>query len=406
MKQEETSSASSFAGLGIKSGILTQLIKIDYKIPTPIQRQLIPIAIRGEDVIGIAQTGTGKTLAFAVPIIQKIAAIKGQALIIAPTRELALQIDETFQKVGFVFGLRSVVLIGGAPIGPQIRKLKGQNHVIIATPGRLLDHLGQKNLTLARVHTAVLDEADRMLDMGFEPDIKKILGQLAPERLQTMLFSATMPENISKIANRYLKKPLRIEISPAGTAPSEVEQEIFIVAQTKKGELLKKVLDEYTGSILIFCRTKFGVKKIAQTIGRLGHSSAEIHSNRSLGQRKEALAGFKSGKYRILVATDIASRGIDVVGISLVINYDLPEKPEDYVHRIGRTGRAGLSGKAISFVPPEQKYAIRTIERLIKTTLAVKTMTGITEQPQQGNFIRNKSRHQAKRRSYGGRFRR
>jgi len=243
--------------------------------------------------------------------------------------------------------------------------------------------------------------------MGFEPDIKKILSHLKKDGLQTMLFSATMPENISKIANTYLKKPLRIEVSPVGSAATDVEQEIFIVSPTKKEELLKKILTEYTGSVLMFCRTKYGVQKLTRTIGMSGHTATEIHSNRSLAQRKQALAGFKSGRYRILVATDIASRGIDVIGISLVINYDLPEKAEDYVHRIGRTGRAGLSGKAISFVAPEQKYSVKTIEKLINSTLAVKTVEGITEKPQPiGNFVQNKNKYAPKRRSFNRRFRR
>jgi len=407
MIQQEKNTPISFEGLGIKPGLLTQLEKLKYTIPTPIQHQLIPIAIKGEDVVGIAQTGTGKTLAFAIPIIQKIAAIKGMALIIAPTRELALQIDEVFRKLGSLLNLRTTVLIGGAPMGAQIRGLRNGNHVLIGTPGRILDHLQQKTLNLDKVHTAVLDEADRMLDMGFEPDIKRILGHLKKENLQTMLFSATMPEDISKIANNYLKKPLRIEVSPVGSAARDVEQEIFIVAPAKKEELLKKILNEYTGSVLMFCRTKYGVQKLARIISLIGHTATEIHSNRSLGQRKQALAGFKSGRYRVLVATDIASRGIDVVGISLVINYDLPEKAEDYVHRIGRTGRAGLSGKAISFVAPEQKYSVKTIERLIKTTLAVKIVEGITEQPQpKGNFIPNKNKYSPKRRSFNRRFRR
>lgn len=406
MTQEQTKTPLSFEGLGIKPGLLTQLTKLNFTIPTPIQHQLIPIAIKGEDVVGIAQTGTGKTLAFAIPIIQKIALIKGMALVIAPTRELALQIDETFRKLGSILNLRTTVLIGGAPMGMQIIGLRNGNHIIVGTPGRILDHLQQKTLRLDNVHTVVLDEADRMLDMGFEPDIKKILGHLKKDGLQTMLFSATMPENISKIANTYLKKPLRIEVSPVGSAATDVEQEIFIVSPTKKEELLKKILTEYTGSVLMFCRTKYGVQKLARIIGMSGHTATEIHSNRSLAQRKQALAGFKSGRYRVLVATDIASRGIDVIGISLVINYDLPEKAEDYVHRIGRTGRAGLSGKAISFVAPEQKYSVKTIEKLIKTTLAVKTVEGITEKIQEGNFIQNKNKYAPKHRSFNRRFKR
>ena len=406
METQDNKRQRSFKNLSIKDSLLGQLEKLNYQVPTPIQHQLIPIAIKGEDVIGIAQTGTGKTLAFAIPIIQKIADNKGQALVIAPTRELALQIEETFKKIGFAFGLKTVVLIGGTPMGPQIRQIKNRYHVIIATPGRLLDHLTQKTLLLDKVQTLILDEADRMLDMGFEPDIKKIFAQLKDQDLQTMLFSATMPVSIARIANKYLKKPLRIEISPAGSTARDIAQEIFIVTQGKKEDLLKNLLEKNKDSVLIFCRTKFGVKKIAKTLRLWGHTADEIHSNRSLAQRRQALAGFKSGRYKILVATDIASRGIDVTAISLVINYDLPEQPEDYVHRIGRTGRAGLSGKAISFVPPEQKYNIKVIEKLIKTNLPIKTVQGITQQPDTSNFVSQKKSRQKRRRSFGKKYRR
>ncbi len=376
----------SFYGLGIAPALLEILEKLKYTVPTPIQHHAIPVAIEGKDLIGIAQTGTGKTLAFCVPMLQLIAQNKGRGLIVLPTRELALQVDEVFHKVGKQFGLRTAVLIGGASMGNQIQSLKKDPHVIVATPGRLNDHLqsrwqshrgssirnesGQKPLSLDKITILVLDEADRMLDMGFLPQIQKILNAL-PKQRQTMLFSATLPPTIMRIATSHMKLPLHIEVSPSGTAAENVMQEIFIVRKDAKIRLLEKILGEYKGSTLIFTRTKYIASRIARAVRAMGHTASEIHSNRSLGQRKEALAGFKRGSYRVLVATDIASRGIDVVGIELVVNYDLPSNSEDYVHRIGRTGRAGTEGHAISFALPEEQYEIRSIERLIRKNLRV-----------------------------------
>lgn len=375
MRQENTN--VTFSSLGIAPNLLDRLDELKFIHPTPIQEKTIPQGIAGEDLIGIAQTGTGKTLAFAIPVMQRVAATKKTGLIILPTRELALQVDETFRKVGGSFGLRTAILIGGGSMSMQLRDIRKKPHVVIATPGRLIDHMDQKNISLETVGTLVLDEADRMLDMGFEPQLKRILTGVPTER-QTLLFSATMPEEISIIARKYMKKPLRIEVAPAGTAAERVDQEVFIVPKNDKLDLLQKILSEYRGTILVFSRTKHGAKKIALAIRKMGHTSAEIHSNRSLGQRKEALQGFKSGRYRILVATDIAARGIDVTGIELVVNFDLPDHTEDYVHRIGRTGRAGATGKAISFAVPEQKGDIRQIERLIRSRLLVKTPAGET----------------------------
>jgi ATP-dependent RNA helicase RhlE len=252
----------------------------------------------------------------------------------------------------------------------QLRSLRLKPHVIIATPGRLIDHLEQRTVTLSNVGILVLDEADRMLDMGFEPQIKRILSAVPQDR-QTMLFSATMPPEIGKIAMKYMKQPLRIEVAPSGTAAEKVEQEVFMVHRDLKILLLEKLLAEYKGTVLVFSRTKHGAKKIARIVNHLGHRAAELHSNRSLSQRIEAMNGFRSGKYRVLIATDIAARGIDVTGIELVLNYDLPENTDDYVHRIGRTGRAGLAGKAISFACPEQKRDIQDIERLIRARLPI-----------------------------------
>ncbi|MBT5016344.1 DEAD/DEAH box helicase [Candidatus Peregrinibacteria bacterium] len=373
-------SHETFYGLGIAPGLLKRLDALKFVKPTPIQYKAIPIAIRGEDMIGIAQTGTGKTLAFAIPMLQRLSALKCQGLIICPTRELALQADETLQKIGRPIGLKTVVIIGGTNIGPQIRKLKAKFDIILATPGRLIDHLQQKTFSMHNIGVLVLDEADRMLDMGFEPQIKKIMAVL-PSKRQTMLFSATMPAKISQIANKYMAKPLRVEVAPSGSTAEKVEQELFIVPKNQKMALLSQLLTEYKGTVLVFSRTKYGAKKIARVINGIGHSAAEIHSNRSLNQRKAALEGFKAGRFRVLVATDIAARGIDVTEIELVVNFDLPDNSEDYVHRIGRTGRASHSGKAISFACPEQRKDVQAIERLIKLQLPVLPLPDLPKIP-------------------------
>jgi ATP-dependent RNA helicase RhlE len=365
----------TFNGLGIAPKLLEILGKLNFVTPTPIQHQSIPTALEGKDLMGIAQTGTGKTLAFGIPMIQRLAQNKGKGLILLPTRELAVQVDESLNKIGQPLGLKTAILIGGENIGKQMRQLRQNPHIIIATPGRLIDHLEQKSIKLDAVSILVLDEADRMLDMGFAPQIKKILVTI-PKVRQTMLFSATMPPEIVDIARTYMQLPIRVEVAPAGSSSANVTQEVFFVSKDQKLPLLESLLKEYKGSVLVFTRTKFAAKKVAAVVRRMGHTSAEIHSNRSLNQRLEALNGFKIGKYRVMVATDIAARGIDVTGIELVLNYDLPAQAEDYVHRIGRTGRASLTGHAISFATPDQKFDVRSIERLIKKQLPVSQLPG------------------------------
>jgi len=360
----------SFYGLGIVPKILELLVQIKFKVPTPIQFKAIPLAIEGKDVIGIAQTGTGKTHAFAIPMCQRLAQKKGVGLVLAPTRELAIQIDEAFQIITRSFGMKTACLIGGAPMPGQIQALRKNPSIVIATPGRLIDHMGQWNFLPDNVTMLVLDEADRMLDMGFAPQISKILRFLPKDR-QTMLFSATIPKEIMEIAATYMKLPVSVEIAPSGTTVERVTQELFIVKKESKPRLLSKLLAQYHGSVLLFSRTKHNARKIMISIRNMGYSAAEMHSNRSLGQRREALDGFKSGRYRVLVATDIAARGIDFSGIELVINYDLPEDAENYVHRIGRTARAGQQGHAISFATPDQSRDVRDIEKLIRATLPV-----------------------------------
>ncbi len=387
---------NGFAGLGVSENILAVLEQLKFIAPTPIQHKAIPVAVEGKDVVGIAQTGTGKSLAFGIPLIQRLMQMPDKkGLVILPTRELADQIAITLMKIGRSFGLRVAVLIGGASMYQQIQQLRYNPHIIIGTPGRINDHIKQKTLNLGSVAILVLDEADCMFDMGFAPQIKQILLSVPKER-QTLLFSATMPDSIIKIATLHMKLPVRVEIARQGTTAEKVEHELFFVKKDYKIRLLEKLLAEYKGSVLVFSRTKHGAKKICDQLIDRKFTATEIHSNRTLYQRRQALDGFKSGKFRVLVATDIASRGIDVKGIELVVNFDLPESPGDYVHRIGRTGRAGMTGKAISFVMPEQRSKVREIERLIRSTIPILQLPDLPQAqyvpntPQQ-NFIYKKN---------------
>ena len=389
---------TTFDGLGIAPKILEILDRLRFTVPTPIQCQSIPTALSGKDIMGIAQTGTGKTLAFGVPMIQRLAVSGGSGLIILPTRELALQVDEAINKIGRDFNIKTVVLIGGQNINRQISILRGKPDIIIVTPGRLVDHLERKTINLSRVVILVLDEADRMLDMGFAPQIKKILLSVPKER-QTMLFSATMPSNIIQIAKAYMKLPVRIEVAPSGSVAANITHKMFIVKRESKLALLEAVIKEHHGSTLIFTRTKFGAKKIASAIRKMGYTASEIHSNRSFHQRLEALSGFKNGSYQFLVATDIAARGIDVTNIELIINFDMPNNAEDYVHRIGRTGRAGHSGHAISFAMPNQKYDIKMIEHLIKKQLPISNLPNLPKS-EAGQSSTYRIDHSKNRRNY------
>lgn len=378
----------SFSNLGIEEKLLKILQQKGFNVPTPIQYQIIPGAIERKNVIGIAQTGTGKTLAFAIPMVQNLLNKKGQGLILAPTRELALQINETLKQTGSDLGLRLATLIGGVPQHSQVRSLKQNPHIIIATPGRLADLMNQRLCNLDNINIVTLDEADRMLDMGFLPEIKKILKTIKKID-QMMMFSATMPKSISLLASEFMKMPLRIEVSPQGTSVENTQQELFVINKDDKLRLLDSILEQNKGNkILIFSRTKFGAKKIAAEARNMGHTATEIHSDRSQNQRKNALDGFKNGRFNIMVATDIAARGIDVKDISLVVNFDLPDNSEDYVHRIGRTGRAGRAGKAISFVSPSQKADVLKIERLIRKSLPILKLPELPEKREKV-FVRN-----------------
>lgn len=382
---------SGFSSLGLAPSILAVLDRLKFTTPTPIQEKAIPVALSGSDVVGIAQTGTGKTLAFSLPMLQRIAKTKQQGLVLLPTRELALQVEESLLRVAQSFGVRTAMLIGGASMHHQIVSLKKNPHIVIGTPGRVMDHLQQKTLMLSRVGILVLDEADRMLDMGFAPQLTQIMRHVPKER-QTMLFSATMPQEIMQIASKYMKMPVRVEVARQGSVAEQVNQEMFIIDKKHKDQLLEKLLQEYTGTVLVFSRTKYGAKKICRSIRHMGHTAAEIHSNLSLSQRKRSLAGFKSGDFRVLVATDIAARGIDVTNIELVINYDLPENSEDYVHRVGRTGRAGKQGHAISFITPDQRHKLRAIERLVRMQLPISPIPELPPQRTPSPYITQDTR--------------
>jgi ATP-dependent RNA helicase RhlE len=378
-------SLEDFVSTGLSSPIITALTQLKITKPTPIQAQAIPVARSGKDVMGIAETGTGKTYAFSLPILEKLATQPGKALIVVPTRELALQVEDAIRVVARTMqaGIRTVCLIGGMPMFRQVQDLRNNPRIIVCTPGRLRDHLQQRTVHLNDVHTVVLDEADRMLDMGFAPQIRAIMDSV-PDNRQTMCFSATMAPEITRLAAAYLKDPVRIEVAKAGQSNENISQELCYVMSDEKNFVLETILKDHPGSVLVFTRTKHGAKKLTTYVQHLGHTAAEIHSNRSLGQRRHALSGFKSGQFRVLVATDVAARGIDVNDISLVVNYDLPEAAEDYVHRIGRTGRAGKAGKTIALATRAQMRDVKSIERLIGKQIPVSsysTAKAPTEMP-------------------------
>jgi len=379
---------STFNDLNLHPALLKTLVENHWLTPTPIQARSIPHALRGKDVLGIAQTGTGKTLAFGLPIVNALPNTEGNALILVPTRELAEQVAQTMSIICQPFKMNTCLLIGGMSMNPQLQSLRRGPRIVIATPGRLIDHMLQGTIRLRNVKYLVMDEADRMLDMGFEPQIKTILD-VVPEKRQTMLFSATMPPEIRRLIHKYMNSPETVEVAPAGTVAELVEQELYIVKRDQKKPLLEKLLNDNHGSILVFVRTKRMAAQMARTLHKK-FPIAEIHSDRSQSQRRNAIEGFKAGRYRILIATDIAARGIDVKNIQLVINYDLPDEAESYTHRIGRTGRAGKNGKAVSLATPDQGKLVRDIERLMKKSIPLAKydqaekleFTGRTERPQ------------------------
>ena len=366
----------NFSQLGLAAAQVRACTSLGYIEPTPIQRQAIPVILSGRDLIGTAETGTGKTAAFLLPIIQKISerSRRGvRVLVLAPTRELALQIQKNYGELNHVKGNRSVIVIGGANIRTQIADLRRGASVVIATPGRLLDLTERQAVDLSTLEVLVLDEADRMLDMGFLPAIKRVLAML-PTNRQTLLFSATMSAEIERLARSTMKDPSLVEVSPRGRTATMVQQTAYPVAQENKTALLLDLLerehkDENFERVLIFTRTRRAAERLSHILRSRDHSVNRIHADRSQPQRQAALQEFRDGRARVLVATDIAARGIDVDAVSHVINYDVPAAPEDYVHRVGRTGRAGKEGQAISIVAPVDELSMRAIERLTGQTV-------------------------------------
>ncbi len=356
----------SFDTLGLSPEALAAVARAGYTVPTPIQLRVIPPVLAGKDVVGCAATGTGKTAAFALPIVERLLGKTGtRALVLAPTRELANQITEHMGWFGASRGVRCATVIGGVGMADQIRALRSGAHVVVATPGRLIDHLDRGTANLDRIEVLVLDEADRMLDMGFEPQLRRILARV-PRVRQTLLFSATMAGEVAAFARAHLQNPVRVEVSTSGTTAARAEQRVYAVNQEEKTPLLLALLAADDASTLVFTRTKRRADRVARTLARAGHRVERIHADRSQNQREQALEGFRQGRYRVLVATDIAARGLDVAEIGHVILYDLPHVPEDYVHRIGRTARAEASGRASSFASPDESDLLAGIERLIR----------------------------------------
>lgn len=361
----------TFNELNISEPILKALVSKNYKSPTPIQEQAIPLALDGRDLLGIAQTGTGKTAAFAIPIIQHLNQEQSnnqkreiKALVLTPTRELAIQVGECFSDYAQYTNLRHAVIFGGVNQNPQVGKLKNGIDILVATPGRLLDLINQRFISLNHITHFVLDEADRMLDMGFIHDIKRLLP-LLPVRKQTLFFSATMPETITNLSKSMLYKPVKVEVAPVSSVVDTIKQHLYFVDKQQKSELLVSLLNEdQNKSVLVFSRTKHGADKISRILNRKGIDCESIHGNKTQGARQRALSNFKSGATRVIVATDIAARGIDIVNLELVINYDLPDVAETYVHRIGRTGRAGNRGTALSFCSQDEHMMVRDIQKL------------------------------------------
>jgi ATP-dependent RNA helicase RhlE len=362
-------SSQTFADLKLSPEVLRAITRAGFERPTPIQAAAIPPALLGRDLIGLAATGTGKTAAFLLPVIERIAGKKGtRVLVLAPTRELALQIGEELERFGRARSVRGAVVIGGVGMGNQTQAMRSGVEVIIATPGRLVDHLQQGTAKLDQIEILILDEADRMLDMGFKPQLDRILARV-PRQRQTMLFSATVGNEVGDFARKCLRDPVRVEIARSGTTASRAEQQVFLASQQEKVPLLLALLERNDDTTLVFTRTKRRADRVAKDLGRAGHKVARIHADRSQAQRRMALDGFKDGTYRVLVATDIAARGIDVADIGHVVNFDLPHVPEDYVHRIGRTARAEASGRASSFTSPEERDLLVAIERFTRASI-------------------------------------
>jgi len=367
---------TQFTDLGLDKALLKALAEKGYTQPTPIQAQAIPGVLEGRDLLGVAQTGTGKTAAFALPILHRLAADRKPAprrgcrcLILAPTRELATQIGESFKTYGRHLGMTTTVIFGGVKYGAQIKALAAGIDVLVATPGRLLDHLHEKMAVLSQTEIFVLDEADQMLDLGFLVPIRKIVAHL-PKQRQNLFFSATMPAEIGKLAGELLKDPLKVSVATSGTTAERVNQQVLYVETSRKRALLAELFDQPSFTrVLVFTRTKRGADRVAKSLEQVGVEAASIHGDKSQGQRERALASFKAGEVRALVATDIAARGIDINSVTHVIQYELPNVPEAYVHRIGRTARAGADGSAVAFCADDERNLLRDIQKVTRQTI-------------------------------------
>ncbi|MCZ6633049.1 MAG: DEAD/DEAH box helicase [bacterium] len=378
----------SFSNLSLHKSILRALSEEGYHTPTPVQQKAIPEVLSGKDLIAVAQTGTGKTAAFSLPMLHMLHAQRPngarhiRALILTPTRELALQIDESLRTYGRHLSLRTAVVLGGVSAGKQIKTLRQNPDILVATPGRLLDLFGQGHVHLHQIDILVLDEADRMLDMGFLPDVKKIVSQL-PTNRQTLLFSATMSHDIARLAKQMQKNPVQVDVTPAVSVPAKIAQQVLFVEKKNKRALLSDILkDKGVLRALVFTRTKHLANRLMQHLSKQGISADAIHSNKTQNARQKALSAFHRGRIKVLVGTDIIARGIDVEGISHVINYELPHDPESYVHRIGRTARAGSAGTALSFCDAEEVGLLKGIERLTRVPL-----TAVEDHPFRSNAI-------------------
>ncbi len=369
---------SDFEMMGLPKALVNRLKENGITDPTPIQARAIPHALNGEDILGLAQTGTGKTAAFGLPLVtlmmryeQRVPKYHVRSLILAPTRELASQITENLRSMIKNTPLKITLVVGGVSINPQIGRLERGTDILVATPGRLLDLMDRRAVDLQACSFLVLDEADQMLDLGFIHALRKIAGVLPTER-QTMLFSATMPKQMNEIAQSYLNKPRRIEVSPPGKAADKVTQEIHFIAKAEKSKLLIELLDKHREErAIVFGRTKHGSDKLARVLEKAGYATAAVHGNKSQGQRDRAIASFKSGQVKVLVATDVAARGLDIPDVKHVYNYDLPNVPDSYVHRIGRTARAGKDGAAIAFCSPDEMDELKAIQKVLGTQIPV-----------------------------------
>jgi ATP-dependent RNA helicase RhlE len=357
----------TFADLGLTAPMLKALSDAGYQRPTPIQAQAVPLALKGRDIIGLAMTGTGKTAAFVIPIIERLLGgpKRTRALILTPTRELCVQVEESFRKYGKHSGLGVIPVYGGVGYDPQVKALRDGVDVVVATPGRLLDHLEKQNVVLDEIEVLVLDEADRMLDMGFAPQINRIVAQLHSYR-QTLLFSATMPPEVEALARKYLRKPVVVQVGRRSGAAPTVQHFVYPCPKDKKTSLLVELLKkESLDSVLVFTRTKHGADRVVKALQKAEINAGAMHADKTQGQRTKALDDFKKAKLRVLVATDIAQRGLDISGISHVINFDVPQQAEDYVHRIGRTGRAAATGDAYTFMCADEIAMVKSIERIV-----------------------------------------